>query len=173
MGRSSTDPEIKIVILSSADIPELRRLDLVCGLHPWSVESYSNLLSRADVIFLGLIDTRSRRGVVGFFLASDSGEELDILKIAVDPEFQGQGLGGELLGQGLQAGGQRGCRRCFLEVRISNQPAREFYSRNGFGVVALRKNYYTDPVEDALIMEKSLGFLSETPACSSRGKDVC
>ena len=54
-------------------------------------------------------------------------------------------------GEGIR----RGCHRCFLEVRKSNQAAIDFYIAHQFQIAGSRRNYYSDPMEDALIMERS------------------
>ena len=65
-------------------------------------------------------------------------------------------MGTTLMEAAYAEGIRRGCRRCFLEVRKSNGPAIEFYYRHGFKTAGSRINYYSDPVEDAWIMERAL-----------------
>jgi ribosomal-protein-alanine N-acetyltransferase len=96
------------------------------------------------------------RGFAGFLLARSVFDDLEILKIGVLPAFQRKGIGTTLMQAAYTEGKRRGCRRCFLEVRMSNRIAIEFYYRHGFKVAGSRLNYYSDPVEDAWIMERPL-----------------
>jgi len=79
-------------------------------------------------------------------------EEAHITLLAIDPKVQGQGLGQWLLLQLLQSGHQRGLERATLEVRISNQLARGLYQKFGFKEAGVRKRYYQDTGEDALVL---------------------
>jgi ribosomal-protein-alanine N-acetyltransferase len=70
----------------------------------------------------------------------------------VRPQFRGRGIGTALLHHVLAEARQLGARRATLEVRASNEAARRLYERLGFYVAAVRRNYYSHPVEDALIL---------------------
>ncbi len=88
-----------------------------------------------------------------FWLVSD---ELHILNIAVDPDYQRQGLGRYLLDFACDFGRERGARCALLEVRVSNTAALELYTRMGFQQIGLRKHYYSENKEDAYVMKKNL-----------------
>lgn len=79
-------------------------------------------------------------------------DELHINSLAVLPDWRRQHLGAALLVGVLDASRAEGARRATLEVRESNEPARQLYERFGFAQVAVRRGYYTNPVEDALIL---------------------
>jgi ribosomal-protein-alanine N-acetyltransferase len=79
-------------------------------------------------------------------------DELHINSLAVLPEWRRQHLGAALLVGVIEASRTEGARRATLEVRASNEPARRLYERWGFQQVAVRRGYYTNPVEDALIL---------------------
>jgi ribosomal-protein-alanine N-acetyltransferase len=98
----------------------------------------------------------SRQELIGFFLARAIYENLEILKIGVLPGCQRQGIGTHLIENAYAEGIRRGCNRCFLEVRKSNQIAIQFYYNHNFRIAGTRPDYYTDPVEDAWIMERAL-----------------
>ena len=72
-----------------------------------------------------------------------------VLQIAVKRAFQGQGLAQQLLAQLPDQ------KEIFLEVRVSNQPAQGLYKKMHFEEIARRKNYYHDPIEDAVIMKRN------------------
>ena len=76
------------------------------------------------------------------------------MNLAVAPEWRRQGVAQALLTDLLAALRARGIRSLTLEVRASNRPARSLYEKNGFFQAGLRKNYYFQPVEDALILRK-------------------
>ncbi len=85
-----------------------------------------------------------------FWLVSD---EIHILNIAVDPEYQGCGLGTRLMQFAINFGKERGATCAFLEVRVSNLPAQQLYAKLGFKRIGLRKRYYSDNKEDAYVMK--------------------
>jgi ribosomal-protein-alanine acetyltransferase len=102
-----------------------------------------------------IADSREE-SLIGFFLARSIYENLEILKLGVFPDFQRQGIGTNLMETAYTEGIRRGCNRCFLEVRKSNQSAIQFYYNHDFRIAGTRLDYYTDPVEDAWIMERAL-----------------
>ena len=83
-------------------------------------------------------------------------DELHINTIAVRPEFRGRGIGRQLLAFVLNDARERGARRALLEVRASNAAAIALYSAFGFRTESVRKNYYPDPLEDALVLAREI-----------------
>ena len=77
---------------------------------------------------------------------------MHINNLALRPQFRAQGIGTALLRHALAEARGLGARRATLEVRASNDAARRLYGRLGFYVAGTRRNYYTSPVEDALIL---------------------
>jgi ribosomal-protein-alanine N-acetyltransferase len=69
-------------------------------------------------------------------------DECSVLNLAVDPEWQRQGLARHLLNLGLTAAQAQGAQHAFLEVRQSNRAAQALYAHFGFALVGLRENYY-------------------------------
>jgi ribosomal-protein-alanine N-acetyltransferase len=88
-------------------------------------------------------------GFCAFWLVFD---EIHINNVAMRPDFRERGIGTALLRRVLADARQLGARRATLEVRASNERARRLYERLGFYVAGVRRNYYTNPVEDALIL---------------------
>ncbi|HVB98558.1 MAG TPA: ribosomal protein S18-alanine N-acetyltransferase [Candidatus Dormibacteraeota bacterium] len=95
-------------------------------------------------------------GVVGFVVARAVADEVEILNLAVDPSARRRGAGAALLAAALEHGRCAGARGAFLEVRQSNRAAIGFYERHGFVRTGLRRGYYRDPEEDALLMGLAL-----------------
>lgn len=89
-------------------------------------------------------------GYAGLATAADVG---DVQTMAVRPDRQGRGLGGQLLDALLAEAARRGCAEVFLEVRRDNGPARALYDRRGFAQVAVRPRYYGDGT-DALVLRR-------------------
>jgi ribosomal-protein-alanine N-acetyltransferase len=90
--------------------------------------------------------------VQGFVLVRALADEMEILNLAVDPNAHRQGIGGRLVQQAIEEVRRAGVKRVYLEVRESNAAARAFYSNAGFTELRRRKNYYSQPVEDALLL---------------------
>jgi ribosomal-protein-alanine N-acetyltransferase len=88
-------------------------------------------------------------GFCAFWLVCD---EIHINNLAMRPDFRAQGMGTALLHHVLAEARQLGARRATLEVRASNERARRLYERIGFYVAGVRRNYYTNPIEDAVIL---------------------
>ncbi|MGB1110549.1 MAG: ribosomal protein S18-alanine N-acetyltransferase [Gammaproteobacteria bacterium] len=96
----------------------------------------------------------SLAGIHGYAFLSIVAEDCHVLNVCINPEFQGLGLGRELMRYLLEVAGQHGAERCFLEVRPSNGPARHLYRTLGFREIGHRKGYYPDDEgrEDAIVL---------------------
>jgi len=119
--------------------------------NPWTRDMYAWELQNRSMCHILLVRTAECpvAGFCAFWLVFD---EVHINNIAMRPDFRAQGIGTALLRQVLAEGQQLGARRATLEVRASNAGARRLYERMGFYVAGVRRNYYSDPVEDALIL---------------------
>lgn len=119
----------------------------------WSVRSLEEAL-RFDynVYFVAVRDRR----IVGFAGIMVTPPDADLLNIAVDPALQRQGIAQLLLGKILEEARRRQAERMMLEVRSGNHAARRLYEKYGFAELGKRKDYYANPREDAVIMEKWL-----------------
>lgn len=84
-------------------------------------------------------------------------DEMEVLSLAVRPEWRRQGLGRWLARRALTLAARGGVRNAFLEVRIGNAPARQLYASLGFTETGRRPAYYKGPVEDAVILARALG----------------
>jgi len=82
--------------------------------------------------------------------------EGEVLRIGTSPDKQRRGFARALLEHFFSVGKAEGIERIFLEVRAGNTPARNLYEALGFREISLRRNYYRDPVEDAVIYEKTI-----------------
>lgn len=94
--------------------------------------------------------------VTGYIMYSMVCDEAELLRVAVLPEYRGGGYAGCLLEKMLDDCRHNNIRSVFLEVREGNAAARRLYDENGFVQISIRKNYYSNPAEHAIVMEKSL-----------------
>jgi [ribosomal protein S18]-alanine N-acetyltransferase len=119
--------------------------------NPWTREMYTWELQNRSLCHILLVRTEECRvvGFCAFWLVLD---EIHINNFALRPSFRAQGMGTALLERVLAVGRELGARRATLEVRASNEAARRLYERMGFYVAGVRRNYYTKPVEDALVL---------------------
>lgn len=131
----------------------IQQLNDVCGLGRWPASDYAAAISLND---FSLQVAFAEEKLVGFYLARLVGPDLELLKLAVDASYRRCGIAGELLTQCLGWGRRSVCEDCFLEVRKSNAPAIRLYERFGFRHIDIRRRYYLDPVEDAIVMSRSL-----------------
>lgn len=119
----------------------------VYGVTPWNEQQIQSDLAKEDTeyffVYAGDI-------VVGFLAIQDLGDELEMTNIAVKKAYQGQGFAHQLMAQLADR-----LEPIYLEVRASNQAARSLYERYGFQEVGQRKNYYHNPVEDAIVMARA------------------
>lgn len=99
---------------------------------------------------------QEQESVLGFIALRIVASEAEILNLAVAPACRQRGIGRALLTAGLKCAQQAGARKIFLEVRSSNVGARALYAALGFTQEGCRSNYYSDPVEDALVLSKLL-----------------
>jgi ribosomal-protein-alanine N-acetyltransferase len=83
-------------------------------------------------------------------------DECHLLDLAVHPDYRRRGIARALLDNVIQELRIEGCRFFYLEVRSSNYAARKLYEKFGFNMVGIRKGYYVNPAEDAVIMMMEL-----------------
>ncbi|HEY0385736.1 MAG TPA: ribosomal protein S18-alanine N-acetyltransferase [Pyrinomonadaceae bacterium] len=144
--------------MAERDLLEVVQIEEICGLSRWGRDGYrTELLSEVDGLMLIASPLSNARNpaderIAGFIAARLMADELHINNVAVRQQYRRSGIGGALLSAVMERGKQQGARKAFLEVRVSNAPARALYERHGFEIVGKRPDYYTQPVEDALVM---------------------
>ena len=117
---------------------------------PWSRNLfYKDLKENKHAHFFTLKDDGKLVAYAGFWLMLD---EINIVTIAVHPDHRSKGLGGFILEALLEEGRRQGANIATLEVRVGNAAGRKLYERLGFIQIAIRKKYYSDNGEDALVM---------------------
>jgi ribosomal-protein-alanine N-acetyltransferase len=142
---------LEIRTMRSADLPQVMLIELSTFTMPWTESTFRGLLRRRDSD-LFVADIKGEiAGYAVFWAVMDQGE---LGNVAVDESHRGKGIGTKLIQAVLDRAGDRGVREIFLEVRKSNTKAQELYKTFGFSEVGRRKNYYLEPLEDALVMKK-------------------
>ncbi len=140
---------ISIEPMRVSDIEEVRAIDARCYPSAWSHNAYVTELSNRSATYLVAREGDTIVGVAGQWTIMD---EAHITTLAIDPSRQGRKIGERLLIALLDIALQSRATHVTLEVRESNRVAQALYKKYGFKAQALRKNYYTDTVENAVVM---------------------
>jgi len=120
---------------------------------PWSEEQLQAEIEAGNSVARGV---ECDGHLCGYAFFRTCLPECELVHLVVAPEWQRQGAAGILLEQALADFSGQGYATCFLEVRESNDAARRLYARAGFLQTGTRKHYYSQPVEDALLMRRDL-----------------
>lgn len=132
------------------DVEHVSRLERRCYTLPWSSGAYVTEVGNPSAYYLVAKDADGTLlGYGGIWVIMD---ELHITTLAVDPDARGRRIGERLLLALIYEGIARGAARATLEVRERNAAAHGLYLKYGFEEVAVRKNYYSDNNENAIIM---------------------
>lgn len=123
---------------------------------PWSRALFEEEIGRAfsDAI---VVVGGPEGTVAGYAVCWTVGEESHLLNIAVRPDVRKKGIGRSLLRECIRRSVRAGGRRIFLEVRPTNRAALRMYEREGFRFVGIRRGYYTDTGEDAIVLARNIG----------------
>lgn len=137
------------------DLEGILAVDQATFERPWTREMYEWEARHSDVARFYV--ARHDGGVIAYLAGWVIFDELHINNLAVTPAWRRRGVAGTLLTHVLQAAAREGAVRATLEVRRSNEPARRLYERFGFAFAGVRKDYYRQPVEDALVLWRDGG----------------
>jgi ribosomal-protein-alanine N-acetyltransferase len=147
--------DFEIKIFSPEHISEAAEIERLCFSEPWSEDALLYMCTAPITHAVAVIERSSGR------LAAYGGceyvlDEANIVNVATHPDFRRRGCAEALLGKMEEFLSERGVADVYLEVRVSNTPARTLYEKLGFRAVGVRKKYYRLPVEDAVVMKKTL-----------------
>jgi ribosomal-protein-alanine N-acetyltransferase len=156
-----------ISAMTEHDLLEVVEIEETSGLSRWGWDAYHTELeqNRGALMLVARYGdgVGAREGapysemiVGGFIAARLLGDELHINNVAVRAHYRRRGMGGALLCAVLKEAARRGARTALLEVRATNRAAQALYARYGFRPTGRRRDYYTDPTEDALLMSATL-----------------
>jgi [ribosomal protein S18]-alanine N-acetyltransferase len=145
-----TQTELQFVPMRSEHVASVLDVENRVYPQPWTPSMFlSELDQPAKCDYTVAMAGDSLVGYTGLNYVDD---EAHVTTIAVDPLFQGTGIATALMKHNVQLCLSRGIKAMTLEVRVSNEPAKKLYQRFGFAPVGVRKRYYSNPTEDALIM---------------------
>lgn len=144
---------MRIVKMQPEHVAFVAEMERQCFSDPWSEKSVASELNNPLSLWLiAEVD-----GVVAGYVGSQTVlDSADMMNLAVSQSFRRQGIGERLVNCLTEELKEKGVKTLLLEVRISNEPARELYQKLGFEVVGKRPRYYEKPREDALILRKEL-----------------
>ena len=140
-----------IVPMNESHVAQVAELEKICFSDPWSEKSVASELSNPLSCWLVAEEDGLVAGYVGSQTVID---ESDMMNVAVHPVHRRKGIAEALVKELIEALKKRESHCLTLEVRASNDQAKALYEKLGFVRVGLRKNYYRNPKEDALILRK-------------------
>lgn len=145
--------------MTEHDLLEVVEIEEASGLSRWGWSAYHSELKDGHGGLMLVVRCKPANGkhLAAFLVSRLVADELHVNNIAVRHAYRRQGIGGALLERVLDVGQRVGARLAVLEVRDSNKAAQALYGRHGFEIVGRRRDYYSDPPEDALIMRVGLG----------------
>ncbi len=142
-----------VVRADSSHIRQIAQLEKSCIPGGWSEKAFEQALENPNaLIFAAVLGGE----VVGFLNGSYVLDEAELLNIAVSEKSRKSGIAGMLVTAFEDELRKLGVKTVYLEVREGNAPARKLYEKHGFTQNGLRKNYYSSPVENAVLMVKMI-----------------
>src|ERR671929_117965 len=148
-----TTIELRRLLLD--DLAEIEEIERRSYPTPWSRSMFAGELAKPTSICLGAFEAEGEDGaLVGYLIVSRYVDAWHVMNVAVDPAHRGRGVGTMLLERLFDLTADDSRRGYTLEVRVTNAKAISLYERLGFEARGIRRGYYTDNREDALIMWK-------------------
>ena len=140
--------------MKESDIPEVARLEKEIFPDPWSEGAISETFEQEQTLLLVAYEDRKLIGYLILYFVLEEGE---IARIAVIPEYRRQGVGARMLLELEDLCEDNGITKLLLDVRESNETAISFYTSYGFVQDGVRRNFYSDPQEDGILMSREIG----------------
>lgn len=142
---------MKIEKMTKEHLEAVYIIETECFSHPWSKQSIENELNNDTSLFWVATENNDVIGYIGMSIVIDEGY---IFNVAVSKNSRKKGVATALINELVTYGKKNNFSFITLEVRESNEPARSLYSKFGFIKVGERKDYYSDPKENAVLMTK-------------------
>jgi [ribosomal protein S18]-alanine N-acetyltransferase len=149
------EPSIDIIPAEKTHIHEIADIEASSFAVPWPEEAFRDELEfpfSNFYIALHQTETEDQPSVTGYIIFWIIEDELQILNVAVSPNCRRQGIAQKLLDIAFKVGREKKVSVMFLEVRKSNIAALKLYEKNGFEMIGIRRNYYSNNNEDAIVM---------------------
>jgi [ribosomal protein S18]-alanine N-acetyltransferase len=137
----------------AVDLDQVTEIEKVSMPSPWSKELFEEELKREQAHYFVMEEGNQVAGYMGYWEAP---EEAHIITLAIHPDFRNRGLGRQMIDSCMGFAVKRGARLATLEVRESNDAAHRLYEKCGFRTIAIRKKYYSDNLEDAVVMIREM-----------------
>lgn len=150
----SSSKNVLIRQMYMRDVDAVHEIETQSITPPWSKQGFIDGLTNENAVFY-VAESNANSiekkvlGYCGLYFAADEGE---ITNVAVLPEYRGNGIADQILAEVLLDAKSRELTQIFLEVRASNIPAQKLYEKHGFTSQGIRKNFYREPKEDAIVM---------------------
>jgi len=144
--------QLSVRLLKAKDSASVYAIEIEAFAQPWSEGATLKAMSNADSYFYGILLEEKVIGYINILKILDEGH---IMNLAVEKSYRGKGIAYQLLLEAMALTQKEGMNRYTLEVRKSNQKAINLYTKLGFKVEGIRKNYYRQPKEDGLVMWKN------------------
>lgn len=145
---------VTIAVVAPDDLATVAEIEREVFSDPWSMRSFREAIEHPAVHFTCARSADGR--VLGYVVAWFVADQGEIANLAVAQAGWGQGVGRALLDHALDEAVRRGVTAVYLEVRDSNDRARRLYRSSGFEEVGRRRRYYSKPVEDAIVLRRTL-----------------
>jgi len=138
--------------MEERDVPSVLEIEKVSFPNPWHESTFKGEIQHRPISYPLVIVHTTLNKVIGYIIFWVIGEEVQINNIAVHPDFRRLGIGEQVLRQVIEQVKWGGANFVTLEVRPSNIGALILYKKIGFKMLGVRKNYYTNPSEDAFVL---------------------
>lgn len=156
--------DVKICPMSEKDLPAVKAIERACQLSSWTLDDYKKEIDNKDsVAIISVLEGKVCGFLLGRLIMNQNTtnkitivNEAEIYNIGVNHDLRRLGIGKSLFFEFTIKCREKDISLIWLEVRKNNNDALEFYKSLGFESVNIRKNYYTNPPEDAVIMKHKL-----------------
>lgn len=135
------------------DLSRIMQIEHASYSTPWPESSFRGLLGRSDA---SLLVAATEHEIAGYAVCWKILDQAELGNIAVAPGWRRRGIAQRLLTASIQEMEELDIAELYLEVRVTNETAQRLYTRNDFVPVGRRRNYYSRPLEDAVVMRRRL-----------------
>lgn len=144
--------------MSEMDVKEVALIEDASFTTPWTAQGFVDALQNPNAYCLvaELHSAEHKPRIAGYCVVYHAADEGEISTIAVAPELRGQGVADIMFAALKETAPKLGLATLYLDVRVSNTPARRLYEKQGFVEDGIRRRFYREPVEDAILMHYAL-----------------
>src|SRR3990172_6737827 len=155
---SYTLMDLEFFEMTYEDLDEVLAIEKACFRTPWTKAMFVSELNNKGTTYIYVVRSKdkSNRAILGYVVFWHLLVEVQIANIATHPDYLRKGIGEGMIKFTFKKVVEMGVREVFLEVRVSNMPAMNLYEKLGFEKYGIRKKYYSDSGEDAILMRKLL-----------------